>query len=367
MLCLSCQPSRPEPARELAWDVATPESQGLSSDSLARQRDRLLAADATAFLVARHGRIVYEWYVPGFSPTDLHYGAGLAKSLIGGMSLLLALDDGLVELDDPAAAYIPAWQDDPVRSLITLRHLASHTSGLENPAEAGKTAAELTGWKAEFWRRGGDPITVSLREAPVLFEPGTDNELSASGFAALSYAITVPLQPTTTPDLHAYLTERLIRPLGIPDAAWRMGYGKPTRIDGMDVWASWGGVRLTARATGRVGQLLVQKGMWEGERLVDSAWIERVTMYSGGPLFHAARGQALAPTPGWFANTESIWPEIPPDAFVGAGNGHQILVVIPSLELVIVHFGESPSISEIEFWRHIREEIVAPVVRAIAP
>ena len=74
-------------------------------------RDDLAARGTKTLLVARHERIVYEWYAPGYGPSQRHYTASLAKALVGGMSLLLALNDGLMGVDDLACEYIPAWRD----------------------------------------------------------------------------------------------------------------------------------------------------------------------------------------------------------------------------------------------------------------
>jgi CubicO group peptidase (beta-lactamase class C family) len=37
-----------------------------------------------------------------------------------------------MEMDDPACKYIPAWRDDPLKRRITIRHLATHSSGIED-------------------------------------------------------------------------------------------------------------------------------------------------------------------------------------------------------------------------------------------
>ena len=87
------------------------------------------AANHGDLLVIRNDRIIFERYAPGWDATKPHGTASLAKALVGGMSLAVALTDGKIALDDPAAKYIPQWKDDPQKSRITIRHLGSHTSG----------------------------------------------------------------------------------------------------------------------------------------------------------------------------------------------------------------------------------------------
>ena len=92
------------------WEVATPESQGLSSRALDALRDSLTHRSTKSLLVIRHDKIVYEWYARGHGPDKKHYTASLAKALVGGMSLMTALNDGRIAIDDPAWKYIPQWK-----------------------------------------------------------------------------------------------------------------------------------------------------------------------------------------------------------------------------------------------------------------
>ena len=56
-------------------------------------------------------------------------------------TLLFSIDHRL-EADDPAWKYIPLWKNDPLRGKITIRHLATHSSGIENAETEGKTHFE---------------------------------------------------------------------------------------------------------------------------------------------------------------------------------------------------------------------------------
>lgn len=65
-----------------------------------------------------------------------------------GLSLAVAMSDGGIALDDPAAKFIPQRRADPRRSRIRLRQRGSHTSGIEDAEADGKPHEQLTGWKA---------------------------------------------------------------------------------------------------------------------------------------------------------------------------------------------------------------------------
>ena len=129
------------------WKKETPEEHGMSESKLDLLRDILADRGTKTFLVVRHDKIIYEWYSPDFDSTKPHYTASLAKALVGGMSLIIALNDGLISVDDLAWKYIPSWKDDPKKSKITIRHLATHSSGIEDAEEDSIPHEQLTGWK----------------------------------------------------------------------------------------------------------------------------------------------------------------------------------------------------------------------------
>ena len=149
--------------------LAPPDDAGFDRAKLDALRDRLAARRTDSLLILRRGRIAYEWYAPDWNAAKPHGAASLSKSLVGGLSLLIALSDGKVAPDDPASKWIPAWRSDPRKSLITLRQLATHSSGLEDAEQNGLPHDKLTGWKGAFWRRDPDPFSIALKDAPVLF------------------------------------------------------------------------------------------------------------------------------------------------------------------------------------------------------
>src|ERR1051325_11005714 len=89
------------------WQVATPESSGLSSARLDKLRDELAARQTDGFLLVRNDKIIYEWYAADYSATQKHGAASMSKALIGGLAVAVALNDGLMSLDDPASKFVP--------------------------------------------------------------------------------------------------------------------------------------------------------------------------------------------------------------------------------------------------------------------
>jgi len=324
-----------------AWQTAVPEEHGLSTDSLARWKDTLAARHTTDLLVVRHGRIVYEWHAPGRGPDSLHFTASLAKALVGGMSLVLTLADGRLDLDDRVADYVPAWRGHPLKSQVAVRHLATHCSGLEDAHSPSLGHFELAGWKEAFWRREPDPFTVSRDQAPMAFPPGTDYLYSNPGMAMLAYVVTAALREGPHTDILTLLRERIMRPLGVRDEDWSIGYGTHYDVDGLRLYANWGGGAYTARAAAAVGLLMMRGGDWQGEQLIPEESVH--CMLSGANAFAPAASEdpnMLLPGLCWWLNADGRWPAIPRDAFFGLGAGHQVLMCIPSMDLVVVRYGD---------------------------
>ena len=331
-------------------------------------RDVLAARRTKNFLVLRHGKVVYEWYAPDSGPRTRHYTASLAKAIVGGLSLLLALQDGRIAVDDPASKYIPQWKNDSLRSRITVRHLATHSSGIEDAEQDDIPHDKLPGWKGAFWKREPDPFTIALRDAPVSFAPGTRYAYSNPGMAALAYAVTTSLRGAPQQDIHTLLKERVMDPLAIGQDEWSIGYGRAYEVDGMKLYANWGGGAFTAPAVARIGQLMLQRGKWGDRQLLDPAWVGRVTAHAGTPRPVRAEGD---PVPGsglcWWTNDDGVWSSVPRDAFAGAGAGHQVLLVVPSLDLVVVRNGGllREASEPAHFWWAVERFLFNPVIKAV--
>ena len=341
------------------WEKASPASQGMDGVKLEAMKDLLVERQTKALLIIRNDRIVYEWYQEGHGADKRHYTASMAKALVGGVSLAVAVSDGGIQLDDKAAKYIPQWKDDPAKSKITVRHLGSHTSGVEDAEANDLPHGVLTGWKGDFWKRldvPNDPFSVSRDRAPVLFEPGTAFQYSNPGIAMLGYAITAALRDAPEKDLRTLLRERIMQPIGVPHSEWSVGYGQVFTVDGLPLVATWGGGGYTARALARVGRLMLRKGDWEGAQLVSEEAVRVTTTSAGLP---GENGM------GWWTNADGRFAPLPKDAFWASGAGHQTLLVVLSLNLICVRNGGPLSQDKQEYRRARGTYLFDPLMDAV--
>jgi CubicO group peptidase (beta-lactamase class C family) len=320
---------------DFEWLIATPASQGMSAEKLEAMKERLIAKGTKGLLVVRNDRIVLEWYANPEAKS--HYTASMAKALVGGVAVAVAMTDGKISLDEPAGKYVPQWRDDPQKSKITIRQLGSHASGLEDAEADNLPHDKLTGWKGEFWKRlpaPNDPFTVSRDKTPVVSEPGMAWGYSNPGIAMLTYCTTAAIKDGPDKDVRTLLRERVMRPIGVADNEWSVGYGQTVDVDGLPMVGSWGGGNYTARAAARVGRLMLRGGDWEGKTVLSKEAVEATTKDAG-----TAGGNGI----GWWSNNEGRYPKLPRDAFWAAGAQHQILLVVPSLKLILLRNGADMS------------------------
>jgi len=299
-------------------------------------------------MIIRHDTVVCSWFAEGFEDSvRTHYTASLAKSIVSGMALLAAMDDDLIRPDDPACRYIPQWRGDYLKSKITIRQLAGHTSGIDDAEVPGLDShMELPGWKGQFWRQEPDPFCVSRDSAPVLFSPGQYYHYSNPGIAMLNWSVTAALKQGTGQDIRTYLRERIYRPIGIQEDEYTVGYGKTFTIDSLNLVGAWGGGGFTANAVARIGRLMLRKGNWQGVQLIDTAWVEEAVRFHETTKIsypwerEKLDNPFLATTLGWYSNHDGIWKYLPRDAYAGAGAQNQLLLVIPCLDMIVVRFGD---------------------------
>jgi hypothetical protein len=230
---------------------------------------------------------------------------------------------------------VPAWARDDRKRKITLRHLGSHTSGLADAEEDRLPHAKLTGWRGDFWKQldpPNDPFTLARDRAPVLFEPGTQLQYSNPGIAMLGYAVTAALTDAPHKDIRTLLRDRIMRPIGVADADWSVGYGKTFTANGLPLVAGWGGGSYTARALASIGRLLLHDGDWDGKPILTPDAVRRITADAGLPG-HCGMG--------FWTNADGRYPKLPRDTYYGAGAGDQLLIVVPSLRLIVVRNGDT--------------------------
>jgi CubicO group peptidase (beta-lactamase class C family) len=285
------------------WETAAPGDVGLDPEMLeAGAEDVALSKSVASLLVVRHGELVLERYFNGSAASQANTLASLQKSIL---SLLTgaAIDDGYLEIDTPISEILPA-ELMPRDDGLTVRHLLTMSGGLE-------------------WDEGVDSDELDVvatlgrdRVAP----PGEDFAYNTG----LTHVLSAVLTEATGRSTCDYAREKLFEPLGVTADHWQV------RPDGYFTGGDllW----LTPREIARFGQLVLQRGEWEGEQLVSEGWVQESTTRVWD--FGCAGG--YAPTSSgygdlwWLSQAGSL-------RIVSAqGFGGQSLTIVPELDLFVV-------------------------------
>lgn len=293
----------------------------------------LVDRDALAFLVIDNGELVYEWYASGHSADQPSMVFSVTKSIF---SLLFgaAIDDGLIgSVDDPVTAYLPEL-DEAGFSSVTLEDLLRMDSSMnyvedDNPfgihVEFNYTADLTTAILA---------LQVREQPEPVFRYKSGDNALLGLVLARV----------LGDESITGYLQDRLWIPLGAEaGGVWS------TDDDG-GLERTWCCLALTARDLARFGQLVLEGGEWQGQRLLSPEWL--VASFEAG--FGAQRW------PSDYDESPAVnygyewW--LTEDAFVALGKGGQYLYIDPSRRVLVVRLGQTDGgIGWIDILRQVAE------------
>src|SRR5260370_30146200 len=110
---------------------------------------------------------------------------------------------------------------------------------------------------------------------------------------------------------------------------------------------------------------MMLQGQWNGCELIRRDVVRQVLIDQGMP-----RPQRSATDPGsasglaWYTNQDGIWPVAPRDTFAGAGAQHQVIVVVPSLDLIVVRNGDALGDTGAGFWGPVYELVAKPLMEA---
>lgn len=141
---------------------------------------------------------------------DTIYRVGSVSKLFTDIAIMQLAEKGALNLDDPVAKHLPNFQPrNPFGKEPTVRQLMAHRSGLcrESPVGNYFDPSEPT---------LGETI-ASLNSTELVYEPGTREKYSNAGIAALGYLLETA-QKTPYP---AYIEDRVLRPLGLAQSAFR--------------------------------------------------------------------------------------------------------------------------------------------------
>lgn len=269
-----------------------------------------------ALLVARGGRLVHEQYKPGYERSQPQIGWSMTKTITALVAGLMHTE-GRLQLDAPVG--LQEWQGSD-KAAITWRQLLNHAPGLAW-SEGYGGASDAT----RMLFNEADQAAWALRY-PLATQPGT-RFVYSTGTSTIAMLALRRLAGGTHQHIYDYYQQRLFAPLGIrggviePDAS-----GTPA-----------GGSRGVLRPVDwlRLGQLVANRGQWQGHALIDPSYMDFMMAASpasaeyGGSIWR----QPAADIPA------SLRARLPADLVWFAGHMGQFMVVVPSRGLVVLRMG----------------------------
>jgi len=287
---------------------------------------------AAAYSAARSGRVllilqaeevVLEAGQNGHLPGEPHPLHGASESFWG-LLAMAADSEGLLDIDEPVAFTIEEFEGDPWKRDMSIRQLLHFTSGLEPGVQALRPDR-----------------TPNLYERAIALEmvsrPGERFQYGPSHLFVFAEVLRRKLASRRDDPLD-YLKEQILDRIGLAVADWdRDDAGNP------DVAF---GAKLSAREWAKLGILLKNRGVWQGETAVAPEAVAAVLQGSaaspeyGLAVWRNVPREAAEASRSRSGPAATFYPDGVPDMVVAAGVGNQRLYVIPSLDLVVVRFGD---------------------------
>jgi len=299
-----------------SWVDSTPAAQGLDAATVQDLMQTAATIDHLySVLVVKNGYLVAEQYFNGMSPSDANSSASVTKSFMSAL-LGLALWDGvLTSRDQKMVDFFPEidWENnDSRKSEITLRQILQMRSGYPWEEFSGDFGTLVN---------SADWISL-LEEFSLSGDPGT-----LFGYSNLAAHMTsVILERAAGASTLTYAKKRLFDPMGITVGHWPR--------DAAGYYYGSGSLRITPRDMAKFGQLYLDKGVFNGRRILPEDWIfESHQVYSSdtyngtivdtfGPLDY---GYLWWSTTAGQHSVDFAW-----------GHGGQLVALVKDLDLVVV-------------------------------
>ena len=235
-------------------EKVAPSSVGIEPKQLMLMYDSLMNTNPTEIhhvIVMVDGKIAGELHPKPFRAEHRHTLYSVSKTFTA-VAVGLAVDDGLLSVDDTLDKFFPEYIDDKidprirqikVKDILTMQSGFKTQTGMRN--------------KQDHW------IEYYLSR-PLVADPGTRYSYDSIE----TYLLSAIVQKVTGKNVLELLNERIFHPMGINDVEWELC------PDGIVV-GGWG-IYLSAYSQALFGQLLIQKGNWNGKQLISEKWVNEM-------------------------------------------------------------------------------------------
>ncbi len=308
-----------------------PEAEGIPSsavlDFIQAVEQHTHPLDAVqGFMLLRHGNVAAEgWWAP-YGPETPHSLYSLSKSFTS-TAIGLAVAEKRLSLDDPVLKFFPDEAPaNPSQKLkaMRVRHLLSMNTGHEED-----TTHRIFRGPDDNWAR-------AFLSLPVEYQPGTWFVYNT----AATYMLSAMITRLTGESLLDYLRPRLLDPLRIENPTWE------TDPRGVNLGGT--GLHLKTEEIARFGQLYLQKGLWQGKRIVPEEWIDEATKATSD-------NSNTQTNPDWSVGYGYQFWRCRHNAYRGDGAFGQYCIVMPEQDAVLTMISGVQDMQTVldKVWEHL--------------
>ncbi len=315
--------------------VASAAERTIDAASLKAAREYAAAKDSYGFLVWQGGKLQEASYFQGFDRNRLIASKSMAKMVVG-LVIGRAIEQGFIRsVDQPVSDFITEWKGTDKEG-PTIRHFLQNSSGISrfdysNNWPWSQTMREYLGEHHE---------DLLINETRRDYEPGTEYDYSM----ITSDMLAIVVERATRQRYADYVGKNLLQPIGAQGGTVYINRPGGVAHSGCCMM-------LPAESFIRMGILMAQDGLWDGQQILPKGWVrETITPSPANPKWglHMWIGQPYQQRVAFFpARSQPIGvlhsePYAAEDLFLWDGSGNQAMWIVPSRNLVILRFGNTP-------------------------
>jgi CubicO group peptidase (beta-lactamase class C family) len=287
-------------------------------------------------IVLHQGKVIYERYLNGMQPHSLHAWASGSKSMTGTLAAILA-HEGLFELDELLTAYLPelktsGFGDATVRQVVDMTTSVGFPNPKADPIAEDWQYGVAMGWCTRPEGYAGAETVYDF--LPLMTKTG-EHGLRFTYLTPNTDVLAWLIKRLTRQSLAEVMQERIWSKLGVErDAFWI--------VEASSAETAGSGLITTLRDMARFGQMMLQKGFYNGQQIVPVAVIDDIEQGADPVAF--AKGPAASPVNKGYSYHHQWWvTHNAYGAYQALGYGGQILYIAPTVELVVAKFSSYPT------------------------
>ncbi|MGE3928903.1 MAG: serine hydrolase domain-containing protein [Hyphomonadaceae bacterium] len=294
--------------------------------------------ETRAVLVAQGGQIVLERYGEGYGRDTRLVSWSMAKSITQGLVGAAVLQERL-SIDAPMGSR--HWRASDRRAAISWRTWLTMTDG-QDYTEIGAPSVMENDAALMLFGAGNEDTARWAAGLPLIHDPGTHWNYNSAGSVLIADALTrvIVANATDARDrrqrMRVWMDEALFNPIGMQPVVEFDPQG--TFYGSSLVWA-------TARDFARFGYLYLRDGVWDGVRVLPENWVDFARTRGPDPNadVYGAHWWLTPPEGTGRPMRATIADPGLSDSFSAQGHEGQLIVVVPSKDLVMVRLGLFPS------------------------